>query len=88
MEGCEQCRNYIETINLLKNTLQTFERNLENKQNRLNYLMFARVVTKVIRQRLDEIKQDRIRLDKMIRTLASIYTNYGDHLMNYHDDED
>ena len=88
MEGCEQCRNYIETINLVKNTLQTFEINLENKQNRLNYLMFTGVVTKVIRQRLDEIEQDRIRLDGMIRTLDSIYTNYEDHLMNDHDDED
>ena len=88
MEGCEQCRNYIETINLVKITLQTFERNLENKQNRLNYLMFVGVVTEVIRQRLDDIEQDRIRLDGMIRTLASIYTNYGDHLMNDHDDGD
>ena len=87
MEGCEQCRNYIETINLVKNTLQTFERNLENKQNRLNYLMFAGVFTEVIRQRLDEIEQDRIRLDGMIRTLASIYKNYRYHLMNDHDDE-
>ena len=50
--------------------------------------MFVVVVTEVIRQRLDEIEQDRIRLDEMIRILASIYTNYGDHLMNDHDDED
>ena len=72
----------------MKNNLQTFERNVENKQNRLNYLMFAGAVTKVIRQRLDEIEQDRIRLDGMIRTVASTYKNYGDHLMNDHDDED
>ena len=45
-------------------------------------------MTEVIHQRLDEIEQDRIRLDGMIRTLASIYTNYGVHLMNDHDDED
>ena len=88
MKGCEKCRNYIETINLVKNTLQTFERNLKNQQNRLNYLMFAGVVKEVICQRLDEIEQDRSRLDEMIRTLASIYTNYGDHLMNDHDDGD
>ena len=50
--------------------------------------MFVGVVTEVIRQRLDDIEQDRIRLDGMIRTLASIYTNYGDHLMNDHDDGD
>ena len=63
MENCERCRSYIETIDLVKNTLETFERNLEYKQNILKYLMFAGVVTKVICQRLDEIEQDRIRLD-------------------------
>ena len=64
MENREHCRNYIETIDLIKNTLETFERNLKYKHNRLNYLMFARVVTKVIHQILDEIEKDIIRLNE------------------------
>ena len=49
--------------------------------------MFSGIVTEVIRQKIHEIEQDRLRIYGVVRNLVFIYTNYGDHLVYDHNDE-
>ena len=86
--NCLQCKHLLNHIDSMKHTLRSLEQILELKQERLNTLMSYGIMTEAIYHQIRLVAIDRSIIDRLMTELASKYTEYGDHLLYDHNDEE
>ena len=68
--------------------MRTLEETLERKRLSLELFIRNGLMTELIHHQIRLIEYDQTTINLIINNLANCYTEYGDHLLNDHDDED
>ena len=84
---CVRCSHLLQRIDSLKHSMQVLGETLERKLLSLEIFITNNLLTELIHHQIRSIEYDETTLNLIINNLANCYTEYGDHLMNDHDDE-
>ena len=91
MEGpfpdCDRCRYLLRQIDSLKHSMSILEEILERKRRSLEVFINQHLLTELIHHQIRLIEYDETTMNLIINNLANCYTEYGDHLMNDHEDD-
>ena len=88
-DNCPTCRRLILRRDSLKHSMELLEENIQRKQRNLDLFLNLNLLTEWIHAQIRMIEYNQTTLNIMIQTLANCYTDYGNHLMNEHlNDED
>ena len=68
--------------------MRTLEETLERKRLSLELFIRNGLMTELIHHQIRLIEYDQTTINLIINNLANCYTEYEDHLLNDHDDED
>ena len=67
--------------------MRLLEESIERKQRNLEVFINQNLLTEWIHQQIRLIEYNQTTLNIIIQTLADCYTDYGNHLMNDHEDD-
>ena len=84
---CDKCKHLIQRIDSLKHSMRILEETLEQKRLSLEVFVTNHVLTELIHHQIRLIEYDQTTMNLIINNLANCYTQYGDHLMNEHEDD-
>ena len=88
-DNCTTCRRLILRRDSLKHSMELLEENIRLKQRNLDMFLTQNMLTEWIHTQIRLIEYNQTTLNILIRTLADCYTDYGNHIMNEHlNDED
>ena len=83
------CRRLILRRDSLKHSMELLEESIQRKQRNLEMFLNLNLLTEWIHAQIRMIEYNQTTLNILIRTLADCYTDYGNHIMNEHlNDED
>ena len=86
--SCQTCRRLVLRRDSLKNSMQLLEESIKRKQRNLEMFISQHLLTEWIHHQIRLIEYNQITLNLIIQTLADCYTEYGNHLMNDHEDDE
>ena len=72
----------------MKHSMELLEESIKQKQRNLDMFLNKNLLTEWIHTQIRFIEYNQTTLNVLIQTLADCYTEYGNHLMNDHEDED
>ena len=87
-DSCQTCRRLVLRRDSLKHSMQLLEENIRLKQRNLEMFLNQNLLTEWIYTQIRLIEYNQTTLRILTQTLADCYTEYGNHLMNNHEDED
>ena len=87
-DRCPTCRRLVLRRDSLKHSMELLEESIKRKQRNLDMFLNQNLLTKWIHNQIRLIEYNQTTLNILIQTLADCYTEYGNHLMNDHEDED
>ena len=88
-DSCLTCRRLVLRKDSLKHSMELLEESIQRKQRNLDMFLNQNLLTEWIHTRIRLIEYNQTTLNILIQTLADCYTDYGNHIMNEHlDDED
>ena len=88
-ESCSTCRRLVLRRDSLRHSIEPLDENIRLKQRDLDMFLNQNLLTEWIYTQIRLIEENQTTLNILIRTLADCYTDYGNHLMNEHlDNED
>ena len=87
-DSCQTCRRLVQRRDSLKHSMQLLEENIRLKQRNLEMFLNLNLLTEWIHTQIRLIEYNQTTLNILTRTLADCYTEYGNHLMNDHENED
>ena len=85
---CQTCRRLVLRRDSLKHSMELLEESIKRKQRNLEMFLNQNLLTEWIHTQIRLIEYNQTTLNILIQTLANCYTDYGNHLMNDHEDED
>ena len=85
---CQTCRRLVLRRDSLKHSMELLEESIKRKQRNLEMFLNRNLLTEWIHTQIRLIEYNQTTLNILIQTLANCYTDYGNHLMNDHEDED
>ena len=86
-DSCQKCRDLVLRRDSLKHSMRTLEEILERKRRNLEVFINQHLLTELIHHQIRLIEHDQTTMDLITKTLANCYTEYGNHLMNDHEDD-
>ena len=87
-DSCPICRRLVLRRDSLKHSMELLEESIKRKQRNLDMFLNQNLLTEWIHTQIRLIEYSQTTLNILIQTLADCYTEYGNHLMNDHEDED
>ena len=87
-DSCSTCRRLVLRRDSLKHSMELLEESIKRKQRNLDMFLNQNLFTEWIHTQIRLIEYNQTTLNILIQTLADCYTEYGNHLMNDHEDED
>ena len=85
---CQTFRRLVLRRDSLKHSMELLEESIKRKQRNLEMFLNQNLLTEWIHTQIRLIEYNQTTLNILIQTLANCYTDYGNHLMNDHEDED
>ena len=83
------CRRLVLRRDSLRHSMELLEDSIRRKQRNLDMFLNQNLLTEWIHTQIRLIEYNQTTLNILIQTLADCYTDYGNHLMNEHlNDED
>ena len=86
-DSCQICRRLVLRRDSLKNSMELLEESIKRKQRNLDMFISQNLLTEWIHTQIRLIEYNQTTLNIIIQTLADCYTDYGNHLMNDHEDD-
>ena len=86
-DSCQTCRRLVLRRDSLKNSMELLEESIKRKQRNLEMFINQHLLTEWIHTQIRLIEYNQTTLNIIIQTLADCYTEYGNHLMNDHEDD-
>ena len=87
-DSCPRCRRLVLRRDSFKHSMQLLEENKRLKQRNLEMFLNQNFLTEWIHIQIRLIEYNQTTLNIIIQTLADCYTEYGNHLMNDHEDDE
>ena len=87
-DSCPTCRRLVLRRDSLKHIMELLEESIKRKQRNLDMFLNKNLLTEWIHTQIRLIEYNQTTLNILIQTLADCYTEYGNDLMNDHEDED
>ena len=85
--SCQTCRRLVLRRDSLKHSMELLEESIKRKQRNLEMFINQHLLTEWIHTQIRLIEYNQTTLNIIIQTLADCYTDYGNHLMNDHEDD-
>ena len=86
-DSCQTCKRLLLRRDSLKNSMKLLEESIERKQRNLEVFINQNLLIERIHHQIRLIEYNQTTLNIIIQTLADCYTDYGNHLMNDHEDD-
>ena len=88
-DSCSTCGRLVLRRDSLKHSMELLEESINRKQRNLDMFLNQNLLMEWIHTQIRLIEYNQTTLNILIQTLADCYTDYGNHIMNEHlDDED
>ena len=86
-DSCQISRRLVLRRDSLKHSMELLEESIKGKQRNLEIFINQHLLTEWIHHQIRLIEYNQTTLNIIIQTLADCYTEYGNHLMNDHEDD-
>ena len=86
--SCPTCRRLVLRRDSLKHSMELLEESIKRKQRNLDMFLNQNLFTEWIHTQIRLIEYNQTTLNILIQTLVDCYNEYGNHLINDHEDED